>query len=154
MSDVSLRRARPDDEPFLVALYDSTRDDLGPVPPGEWRTQFVLWQYQTRQRAYVEAYPTLEDWIIEQDGRAIGRLTRARTERELRVVDIALVPEARGRGIGTRLLREVQQEAARDGLPVGLSAIADSREEALYVRLGFSRTELTGAYARLTWEAG
>ena len=70
---------------------------------------------------------------------------------EIHLVDIALLPEFRGQGIGTRLLEVVQTEAEAAGLPVGLSVAKDNRALNLYGRLGFCRMADDGVYLKMEW---
>ena len=53
------------------------------------------------------------------------------------MIDIALLPDHRGRGIGARLLRDVLHEATAAGLPVRLSVERSNPARSLYERLGF-----------------
>jgi GNAT superfamily N-acetyltransferase len=55
--------------------------------------------------------------VILVDGQPAGRLYVSREEDEIRIVDIALLPECGNRGIGTTLLRGLQSEAAAAGKP-------------------------------------
>ena len=53
--------------------------------------------------------------VIEVDGAPAGRLYVDRRPGDLRIVDIALLPEFRGRGVGRRLLTDLQAQAAAEG---------------------------------------
>lgn len=57
---------------------------------------------------------------------------------ELYVDSLAVLPEYRGRGVATALLREAKRRATREGLPLGLLVdLSNPRAEALYRSLGF-----------------
>jgi ribosomal protein S18 acetylase RimI-like enzyme len=61
-------------------------------------------------------------------------------------VSIGVVSEARGRGVGTRLLQAVIDEGRRRALPgLSLSVERDNPARALYERLGFTVVGLDGA---------
>jgi ribosomal protein S18 acetylase RimI-like enzyme len=77
----------------------------------------------------------------------------ARWPEELRVVDIALLPEFRRRGIGTGLLRALLEEEAGRGLPVRIHVERFSPALALYERLGFRLLEDRGVYLFLECRA-
>jgi ribosomal protein S18 acetylase RimI-like enzyme len=72
---------------------------------------------------------------------------------EIRVVDLALLPPWRGRGIGGRLLRELLAEAAAAGLPVRVHVERTNPALRLYARLGFAPAAELGPYLRLEWRA-
>lgn len=135
---VTLRPARPDDA-FLFALYAGTRADE--LAAWGWdaaqRDAFLVMQFRAQQRHYEAAWPRAEHRVVCLAGRPIGRLLVAREPDEIRLVDIALLPEHRGAGIGAGLIRGLLAEAARAGLPVRLHAARDSRARRLYERLGF-----------------
>ena len=76
-----------------------------------------------------------------RDGRPLGRLVLDRRTDDIRVVDVALMPEEQGQGIGTAVLREVLAEADVAGVPVTLHVVATSPARRLYERLGFRTVE-------------
>ena len=90
--------------------------------------------------------------VIELDGRTVGYLQTFTAADELRLRHLALLPEVQGRGFGSTLVRQVQQDAAGRGIPVKLSVFATNpRAEALYARLGFVRTAQTEQLIEMTW---
>jgi ribosomal protein S18 acetylase RimI-like enzyme len=84
-------------------------------------------------------------------GRPAGRLYVARWERELRLVDVALLPEHRGSGLGTALVSRVLAEAADAGKPVTIHVERMNPAQRLYRRLGFTLLEDKGMYLLLEW---
>jgi len=74
-----------------------------------------------------------------------------RSDAEMRIMDIALLPEFRGRGIGRTLMEELLAEAKAAGLPVGLHVEATNAAKRLYERLGFRVVEDVGVYERMEW---
>lgn len=77
---------------------------------------------------------------------AVGRLYVDRWTREIRIMDIALLPEHRGAGIGTRLLRELQEEARAAGKALSIHVEKFNPALRLYERLGFRAREDKGVY--------
>ncbi|HEX5502328.1 MAG TPA: GNAT family N-acetyltransferase [Thermomicrobiales bacterium] len=136
---VTLRPARPDDGAFLRALYAATRADE--LAAWGWdaarRDAFLAMQFQAQRRHYEAAWPHAEHRIVCLAGRPIGRLLVAREPGEIRLVDIALLPECRGAGIGAGLIGGLLDEGARAGLPVRLHVARENRARRLYERLGF-----------------
>ncbi len=67
------------------------------------------------------------------------------------IEEIALLPEAQGRGIGTRLVRDVLQAAQRRGVPVRLSVFTSNPARVLYARLGFRVTGIEEPRMAMEW---
>ena len=150
---VELRPSRETDREFLVALYASTRsDELAATSwtPAELDA-FVRMQFDLQDHHYRSAYPHAEHSLIVGDGRPIGRVIVDRGPHEIRVVDISLMPDHRGHGIGSALLRRVLAEATVAGLPVGLSVQAANPARHLYERLGFAVTDASNFYLSMEW---
>ena len=91
--------------------------------------------------------------MIEVDGEPAGRLYVARWEDEIRVMDIALLPEHRGAGIGTRLLRDLLDEAEASGKKVTVHVELNNPALTLYQRLGFRPVAERGVYLLLETRA-
>ncbi len=64
-------------------------------------------------------------------------------------MDVALLPEFRGRGVGTRLLLRLFEEADRCRLAVSIHVERMNPALALYRRLGFTLREDKGVYLLL-----
>lgn len=149
-----LRRERAADFPFLADLYASTRaEELAPLPwSAEEKRVFLEQQFRAQHAHYLRHYPDADWLVVERDGVPVGRLYLERWPSEIRIIDIALVPEARGDGLGRALLEDVQELAARDGLGVGIHVEYNNRAMRLYLRLGFSKREDKGVYHLLRWD--
>jgi ribosomal protein S18 acetylase RimI-like enzyme len=153
----SLRPMRwPDDEPFLHELYASTRaQELAQVPwTPEQKAQFCAMQFEAQHHHYQKHYPLASRHVIERAGVAAGRLYVDRTPLEIHIIDISLLPEHCGAGIGTRYLRELQDEAAAHGQAVSIQVEKFNPARRLYQRLGFVEKEDMGVYLLLEWRAG
>src|SRR5260370_39406947 len=105
---VTLRAAGPEDEPFLYALYCSTRAEEMAAWGWEPAQQemFLKMQFRARQHNYQMQSANVDSRIIERDDRPIGRLLVFRSEAEICLADIALLPEHRSAGIGTALIED------------------------------------------------
>ena len=79
----------------------------------------------------------------------VGRLYVDRWPREVRIVDISLLPEHRGRGLGGALLAAVFAEADAAGKPVSIHVERFNPALRLYTRLGFAFREDKGVYLLL-----
>jgi ribosomal protein S18 acetylase RimI-like enzyme len=141
-----LRPATPQDRSFLLRLYASTREgELAAVPfTPEQRAAFLAQQFDAQSRHYATAYDEASCDVVEVDGRAAGRLIVARGPDELRVLDVALLPKHRGRGLGTRVLAAILAEADARGAPTTLHVEVRNPAQRLYRRLGFRPVGVQG----------
>ena len=80
-----------------------------------------------------------------------GELALDRRPDEFRIIDIALLAEARRQGIGSHLLREILAEAGRAGLPVRIHVEQNNPALGLYHRLGFRQIGDEGVYYLMEW---
>ncbi|HEY3368989.1 MAG TPA: GNAT family N-acetyltransferase [Symbiobacteriaceae bacterium] len=150
---LTTRPACLDDAPFLLEVYPSTRQDevaaWGWSP--EQQNAFLQMQFMAQNRSYEMRFPDLAQRVIVQDGRLAGRLIAAQTGDEVRLVDIALLPEFRGTGIGATLIRELQAQAERVGKPLGLQVAKANPARRLYERLGFVVIGETDLHYAMEW---
>ncbi len=148
---VELRAATAEDHPFLLRVYASVREpelEAAEFPREQWDT-FVAQQFEAQSRHYAERYTETSFDLILVDGEPAGRLIVARWERELRIVDIALLPAWRGRGVGGGLLRALIAEAEERGVKASIHVEQFNPALALYQRLGFAAAGEHGVYLLL-----
>src|SRR5271166_4356002 len=114
---LSFRPEQPADEAFLLQLYASTRAAEMQLIPWDnaQKEAFLRSQFALQTHHYRKYYPDAAFLIVQFDDKPIGRLYVDRSERYIHVIDIALLPEYRGAGIGGRLMRDVLSEAAAAG---------------------------------------
>lgn len=148
--DLLLREATPEDEPFLLEVYASTR--IGELEGFGWdenqKQAFIRMQFLARERCY----PRVDNRIILLNGRPIGRLLVDRGAASILLRDIAFLPEYRNGGLGSRLVTDLQKEATSVGKPILLHVVSTSTAVRFYERLGFSRSgEETAAYLEMKW---
>ena len=143
---VRLRPALAIDRELLLSIYASTRaEELAQTAwTAEERTAFIRTQFDAQDRYQRTRFPNAAHSMILLDGQSVGRICVDRPGQEIRVVDIALLIHARGRGIATELVGDLVAEADEAGIPVRLHADADGRARALYERLGFRRIDDVG----------
>lgn len=155
IKDLIQRETLPDDEAFLFEVYQSSRgDDLTALGWDAERVRnFLETQYAAQQRFLQAGYPQGEDRIIMLDTQPIGRILVERNEQEIRVVDVALLPQYRNSGIGTYLVRELLAEAARLGKPFRAQVIRSSAAVGLFERLGIVKIGETGSHYQMEWRA-
>jgi ribosomal protein S18 acetylase RimI-like enzyme len=151
---VALRPVRASDEPFLLRVYAGTRaEELAPVPwTPEQKAAFVAQQFAAQTAHYAQHYAGMSADVILVDDEPAGRLLVARWDDEIRIVDISILPEVRGRGVGTLLLRQLLAEAASVGKRLSVHVERENRVVGLYERLGFRPVGEHGVvYRRMEW---
>lgn len=159
-SGLSYRWITDADLPFLAEVYASTRrEEVARTPwSDEQRQAFLRWQFENQHQHYQQYYPDCEFLVIEKDavGRRepIGRLYVDRWEDEIRLVDIALLPEHRGGGLGGKILGALLEEGREKGLPVSIHVEYNNPALRLYKRLGFRHVDSNGVYYLMRWNPG
>jgi GNAT superfamily N-acetyltransferase len=152
---LSLRPVADADEAFLLDVYAGTRaDELALVDWDEaQKAAFVRMQFDAQHAYYREQYPDAAFDVILLDGEAAGRLYVNHSPSEIRIVDIALLPGRRGQGIGSALLAQVQDEAARAGKPLRIHVERFNPALRWYQKLGFAPVADRGVYLLMEWRA-
>ncbi|MBB4002545.1 GNAT family N-acetyltransferase [Aurantimonas endophytica] len=142
------RAATTGDEAFFAALYASTRVEELAVTgwPEAMQAAFLAQQAAAQHVHYVRHYEDAEWWVLERNGEPVGRLILARYPSQHSIVDIALLPQARGQGLGSAILAEVIAEADNAGKPLAIHVEKANPAMRLYRRLGFATVEDKGVY--------
>jgi ribosomal protein S18 acetylase RimI-like enzyme len=140
--ELRLRTCETSDREFLLRIYASTRaEELALVPwPRAKVEAFILMQFEAQDRHYRAHFEGAAFSVVLLSDDPVGRLIVHRDARQIVLVDIALLPEFRSRGIGTELLTGLIEEADEGGLPLRCHVDPDSRARQLYERLGFVPT--------------
>jgi GNAT superfamily N-acetyltransferase len=149
MPEVSTRLSRiPDDSDFLLSLYASTRrSELASLGWSEAaQDTFIRMQFDAQTRFYRESFPNARDCVICVDGERAGRLIVNRSQAEMVIVDIALLPSFRRRGLGGDLVGALLAEADAEGLRVSLHVLPGSAARRFWERAGFVTCDGNGAY--------
>ncbi|MUT67225.1 GNAT family N-acetyltransferase [Paenibacillus sp. NEAU-GSW1] len=148
------RLAVPEDEPLLYELYAETRRK----EVGGWGFEanaaeaFLRMQYRARAMSYAAAFPNAEIRILCQDETPIGVLRADYGSEAVAIVDIALLPEYRAKGIGSEWIRQLQEEASERKLPLKLQVEhGNAQARKLYNRLGFAETSADEIRASMSW---
>ena len=154
---LSVREAQDSDLPFLQQLYAESRAaELANVPwPDALRQAFLDSQFALQHLHYTRHYQPAHYLLVEQAGEPIGRLYLHCDEHEATLIDIALLQTARGRGIGSTLVRWVQRAAHGVQLHSVVLHVAWENLAArrLYERLAFHTEGDTGSHLRMRWLA-
>ena len=150
---ITFRPITSQDEDFLYRVYAGTREEE--LAPLNWsdsqKHAFLRMQFGFQHRYYTEQFIDAEFMVIQRDGHPIGRLYLHRRKDEIRIVDIALLPEYRGAGVGTHLIENIMAEAETQRLPVRLYVEKFNRALRLYQRLGFTVIQDAGINLLMQW---
>lgn len=153
MQEVSLRPIAPEDLPVLHRVYLSTRTDILGLPwSDEQKQAFLQMQFQAQHTYYQAQFPEADYLVLERHGQPIGRLYVDRRVDRIHILDIALLPEARGGGLGTRLLLDLMTEGLRTQRDVTLYVERENTAREFYRRLSFTPVEEQGIYILMQWK--
>ena len=153
---VTYRPIVDEDLPFIAALFATTRAEEMALTGWPEATQqaFLAQQHKAQHHHYRTHYPDAEWLIIERAGKPIGRLYLDRSEGTLLVIDISLLPAARGSGMGGAIMTDVIEAARSQGLDVVLHVERHNRAINLYRRLGFQHVADKGLHLELRVKSG
>jgi ribosomal protein S18 acetylase RimI-like enzyme len=136
LAPVTLRRYRSADRAFILGARCAafgTRGDAAEDAKAE--------------RALAE----LPFFVVEDDGVPVGYAAVMSAADHDFLHELAVLPRAQSRGIGTAVVRSLQDDARRRGVPLRLSVHDDNRARLLYERLGFVVTEVAGVHVKMEW---
>jgi GNAT superfamily N-acetyltransferase len=151
---IALRPRRDDDANFVRDVYVAARWDEVKITgwPEPVRLAFLHDQHRLQDTHYRLYYQGAAWGIVEAGGERAGRLYLMRSGSDLRLIDIALMPACRGKGIGGGLIGAVQDQARTLGLAtVSIHVEQFNPARTLYERLGFHQTGTTGIYHLMKW---
>ena len=130
-ADLLLRPARADEFEYVFALH---KEGLGRYIARAWG-----WDEDFQRQGLRREFDAGQFEIAESRGGAAGMISATSHPDHLYLHHIIVVPERRGRGIGTALMRIVLDRAAAARLPLRLSVFHANPARSLYARLGFRR---------------
>jgi len=146
------RPAGQGDEEFLLRLYASTREDvLAWKCSEEERDSFFSMQHRMQEHYLRTSYPEAVCSVIQVEGKDAGRICVSHTAHEILILDIALLPEYRRRGIGSAVIADILEKAGEKRVPVMLMVDRFNRARSLYERMGFRILEDTGTHFVMGW---
>jgi ribosomal protein S18 acetylase RimI-like enzyme len=153
---VTLRPEREDDKDFRYQLFcDSRQPEFALVLAPPVYQQVMAHQFHAQTVSYRTQFPHARFDIVEMAGQPIGRLVVDRPGNLLHIVDQAIVPAQRNRGIGTAIMRALMEEARLADLPVHLEVASENDPSMrLYLRLGFKAIETFPFYIQMEWRPG
>ena len=151
---MALRPVTDADEEFLLSIYAGTRAEE--LAQAQWEAgqqeAFVKWQFDLQRGEYNARFPDAEYYVIMIDDRPAGRIWIGRDDRQIRLLDIAILPEFQNRGAGTMLLHRLIDESKLAGKALRhMVFVLNNDAHRFYERLGFVVIEEFGAYKHMEW---
>ncbi|MCX6205013.1 MAG: GNAT family N-acetyltransferase [Bacteroidetes bacterium] len=139
MNQIVLEKYKPLDQPFLEQVYYSTREeDLKQTNWSEQqKQQFIIMQFMAQKSDYERKFPNALQQLIYYKNQAAGRLYTNEMENNIHIIDIALLPQYRNKGIGQSLLKQLIVKAKEQQKTISLQVIKTNPAKHLYTRLGF-----------------
>ena len=105
-SEIQRRLQTGCDLAFLRNLFAESRDDLL-LLPSDTRELLLDTQFRARRRAMLREHPDARHEVIVDAFGPVGHVAVADTPDAVHLVELSVRSEARGRGIGTRVLAEI-----------------------------------------------
>ena len=154
---LTLRAVTDDDDAFLLSVYDSTRAEE--LAQAQWaegqRETFLKWQFDLQREQYEARFPDADYFVILINDQPAGRIWIGRDAEQIRLLDIALLPEFQSLGAGTVLLQKLIDEANTTGKRLRhMVFVLNDDATRFYDRLGFVVIEDLGGYKHMEWKTG
>jgi len=153
ISGISFKAMSNKDVAFLCKLYCTTRwDEVMQAPwDDKQRHKFLQQQFEAQHKHYQSHYPRSEYLIIQQNKQAIGRIYVDRNDTSICLIDIALMPEHKNQGLGTKLLKELLQEAQQTQKKIVIHVEKFNPAYQWYLKHGFHQVEDKGVHQYMEW---
>jgi len=154
-AEIQLRPVTEEDRPFLERVYCTTREhEMSLVPwTDEQKLTFLRQQFDAQWVHYNIHYGSGVHSLILANGRSAGRVFIERQPSEILIVDIALLPEHRGNGLGARVIAPILAEASRENLAVTGLVERWNPSCRFWHRMGFRLTPQDEFYYRIEWRS-
>lgn len=148
-----IRPSRAADKAFLEKLHHAVRNDLQFIDGDKDQIEAIIeMQFCAQNEGYGDQFPNAMYFIIEKHHQPIGKATVDFGPNEIRLIDIAFLPEARGHGFGRAIVQSFQVCSANAGAPLTLSvAQTNLAAKRLYLSLGFQIEQSQPPYDFLAW---
>lgn len=157
IENITLRDIQESDLSILCKIYGSTRTEElenGTDWSDEQKNIFIEHQFSAQHEYYQKNYLGAKFYIIEKENTTVGRLyiDFFFEQKGVRIIDITLLPDWRGKNIGSSILKEILQKAAKADRNVTIHVESFNPAMELYKRLGFTKiSETNGVYHLMEW---
>lgn len=148
----SLRPEAEDDTVFLIQLFATTRvEELARIPwSDDQKWTFITQQFELQRLHYRTYYADTSFDVIEHNGLPAGRFYLQEVG-QFRIIDIVLMPEWRGKGVGTAIVEALIETARARGKDIDIFVEKFNPALDWYRRLGFREFDDTDVYLEMRW---
>jgi ribosomal protein S18 acetylase RimI-like enzyme len=151
---ITLEPAASSDQEFFYRTFASTR--AAEVALTGWTAEqqesFLRMQFEAQRRGYLMQTPAARYWVIRLDGTPVGRLIVDRSAGDIHLIDIGLLPEFRGHGIGSTLMAALIQESTQEQKAIRLFVERFNSALQWYEGLGFKVISGGQIYLEMLWQ--
>lgn len=98
-----------------------------------------LFNLETQSNRVLKEYESIK--IVRSDNQDIGMFKVKRGSDKWEIIQIQLLPDFQYKGIGTKLIQNLQAEASQQGVAIFLSVLKVNPAKRLYKRLGFKAVQ-------------
>lgn len=136
---VRMRPVNETDDSFLYDVVSSTVRNQFKKMGGDIQIMEPLLriQYENQTREYRKRFPQASHLIVTINNVDAGRIYLDRNSEEIRILDVTLLPEYRGKGLGAFILKMLEEEAAQNQLPIRIYVEEGNPSLRLFRRLGY-----------------
>jgi ribosomal protein S18 acetylase RimI-like enzyme len=150
---LAMRLTESDDQDFLNALYVDSRADLQQLPLAPTALQQMISMQQMSQAMGIRTtYPNAQYWLLLWNKEAVGRLIMDKSDKETRLIDIAVISAWRKKGIATQVIWALQDYAVQVQVPISLAVRCDNVDaQAIYRKAGFIVSSTDTLFDQMNW---
>lgn len=142
--NVQTRAATDDDANFARSVHHAAYRDVV-------ERQFGPWDEAEQDTFFDQDWKPEATEIVLADGTTCGYWMVEDRDADIHIRELVIHPDCQSRGIGRRLLDEVQRRAEARGVPVRLGTYLQNRAVALYERAGFREFDRTDTHILMAW---
>ena len=150
-NSVTLRPVCASDEDFLFRVFKNVHEQTFAMVemPEEQKHELLRMQFVAQREQYRQQFPNADFDLILYGGTKIGNLYALRGPERFVLIDIALLPEYRNKGVGTDLVQSLINEADASQKSLDAHVRRDNPAWRLWQRLGFEKAEDDGVYLQI-----
>jgi GNAT superfamily N-acetyltransferase len=141
---MKLRAAASTDTPFLRRLHHRVYREVV-------TRQFGVWDEAEQDDWFEKGLAEADFHLVEENEEVIGTIALKDSPDCVHLVELQILPEHQGRGLGSALLRDQIEQAQRLRRPIALRVLLENRARSLYLRHGFVTTGQTDTHYLMEW---
>ena len=150
---VTLEPAQPADHAFLLEVYACTcREEMALAGwPADQRGLYLDMRYEAQRQSRSNQFPAAECWVIRRDDVTAGSMIVSRSDREILLLDLSLLPKHRNKNVGALVLASLMEEASQSGKAVRLRVESGNWAREWFQRLGFGIVGEENEQTEMLW---